>query len=180
MLLQILDDGILTDSHGKKVDFKNTVIIMTSNIGAKEITAKHATFGFADAAGEFEQTQEQIKNKVMGALKSSFRPEFLNRIDDIIVFKQLTEENIRAIASLMLDTVAKRLQENMGIILNFTDAAVAHLAKAGYDPIYGARPLKRTIVSEVEDKIAEKFLDGSLKDKESITVDVADDKIIFA
>ena len=180
IMLQILDDGILTDSHGKKIDFKNTVIIMTSNIGAKEITAKHATFGFADAAGEFEQTQEQIKNKVMGALKSSFRPEFLNRIDDIIVFKQLTEENIRAIASLMLDTVAKRLQENMGIILNFTDAAVAHLAKAGYDPIYGARPLKRTIVSEVEDKIAEKFLDGSLKDKESITVDVTDDKITFA
>ncbi len=180
IMLQILDDGILTDSHGKKVDFKNTVIIMTSNIGAKEITAKHASLGFADAAGDFAQTQEQIKNKVMAALKSSFRPEFLNRIDDIIVFKQLTEEDIHAIASLMLSTVAKRLEENMGIILKFTDTAVTHLAKAGYDPVYGARPLKRTIVSQVEDKIAEKFLDGSLKDKETITVDVTDDQIMFS
>ncbi len=180
IMLQILDDGILTDSHGKKIDFKNTVIIMTSNIGAKEITAKHASLGFADAAGDFAQTQEQIKNKVMAALKSSFRPEFLNRIDDIIVFKQLTEEDIRAIASLMLGTVGKRLEENMGIILKFTDAAVTHLAKAGYDPVYGARPLKRTIVSQVEDKIAERFLDGSLQDKNEITVDVADEQIMFS
>ena len=180
IMLQILDDGILTDSHGKKVDFKNTVIIMTSNIGAKEITAKHASLGFSDAVGEFNQTQEQIKNKVMAALKSSFRPEFLNRIDDIIVFSQLTEDNIRAIASLMLSAVSKRLEENMGIVLNFTDAAVSHLAKVGYDPIYGARPLKRTIVSQVEDKIAEQFLDGSLKDKKGITVDLSDDRIIFS
>ena len=180
IMLQILDDGILTDAHGKKVDFKNTVIIMTSNIGAKEITAKHTAFGFADAEGEFEQTQEQIKTKVMGALKSSFRPEFLNRIDDIIVFKQLTEENIRAIASLMLGSVAKRLQENMGIVINFTEAAVEHLAKAGYDSIYGARPLKRAIVSRVEDKIAEQFLDGTLKDKTQITADVQEDQIFFS
>ena len=180
IMLQILDDGILTDSHGKKVDFKNTVIIMTSNIGAKEITAKHASLGFSDAASEFSQTQEQIKNKVMAALKSSFRPEFLNRIDDIIVFSQLTEDNIRAIASLMLSSVSKRLEENMGIVLNFTDAAVAHLAKVGYDPVYGARPLKRTIVNQVEDKIAEQFLDGSLKDKTEITVDVTDDQITFS
>ena len=180
IMLQILDDGILTDSHGKKVDFKNTVIIMTSNIGAKEITAKHASLGFSDAVGEFNQTQEQIKNKVMAALKSSFRPEFLNRIDDIIVFSQLTEDNIRAIAALMLSAVSKRLEENMGIVLNFTDAAVAHLAKVGYDPIYGARPLKRTIVNQVEDKIAEQFLDGSLKDKKEITVDLSDDRIIFS
>ena len=180
IMLQILDDGILTDSHGKKVDFKNTVIIMTSNIGAKEITAKHASLGFSDAVGEFNQTQEQIKTKVMAALKSSFRPEFLNRIDDIIVFQQLTEDNIRAIAALMLSSVSQRLEENMGIVLNFTDAAVAHLAKVGYDPVYGARPLKRTIVNQVEDKIAEQFLDGSLKDKTEITVDVTDNQIRFS
>ncbi len=180
IMLQILDDGILTDSHGKKVDFKNTVIIMTSNIGAKEITAKHASLGFSDADGDFTRTQEQIKNKVMAALKSSFRPEFLNRIDDIIVFQQLTEEDLRAITGLMLQAVAKRLEGNMGIILKFTEAAVAHLAKVGYDPIYGARPLKRAIVSRVEDKIAEKFLDGSLQDKGEITVDAVEDNITFS
>ena len=180
IMLQILDDGILTDSHGKKIDFKNTVIIMTSNIGAKEITAKHASLGFSDAGSEFSQNQEQVKSKVMAALKSSFRPEFLNRIDDIIVFQQLTEDNIRAIAALMLSSVSKRLEENMGIVLNFTDAAVAHLAKVGYDPVYGARPLKRTIVNQVEDKIAEQFLDGSLKDKTEITVDVTDNQITFS
>ena len=180
ILLQILDDGILTDSHGKKIDFKNTVIIMTSNIGAKEITAKHASLGFSDAGGEFEQTQEQIKNKVMGALKSAFRPEFLNRIDDIIVFKQLSEENIRAIAKLMLYSVSARLQENMGLALSFTDAVAEHLAKAGYDPIYGARPLKRCIVSEVEDKIAELILEGALKDKTEITIDIVDGNLQFA
>ena len=181
ILLQILDDGILTDSHGKRVDFKNTIIIMTSNIGAKEITSKTASLGFSDAKTDaFEQTQEQIREKVMAQLKMAFRPEFLNRIDDILVFHQLGSDEITQIARLMLNTVAKRIRESSEITLTVTDAAVAHLARAGYDPVYGARPLRRTIVAQVEDALAERILDGKTAPGSTVTVDEKDGELIFS
>ena len=177
IMLQILDDGILTDSHGKRVDFKNTVIIMTSNIGARAITEKQRSLGFGDISATFERKQEEIKDKVMNELKGSFRPEFLNRIDDIIVFRQLTEDDILKIATLMLNDVQKRM-EDMGIKVSFTENAKAHIAKVGYDSVYGARPLKRVIQTRIEDKIAEMLLSDS--DKKEITVDERDGEIVFS
>ena len=176
IMLQILDDGILTDSHGKRVDFKNTVIIMTSNIGARAITEKQRSLGFADASVTFERKQEEIKDKVMGELKGAFRPEFLNRIDDIIVFRQLSKEDILKIAELMLNDVKTRMAD-MEIGVSFTENAKNYLANAGYDEIYGARPLKRVIQTRVEDKIAEMLL--SDPSKKNITVDEKDGEIVF-
>ncbi len=176
IMLQILDDGILTDSHGKRVDFKNTVIIMTSNIGARAITEKQRSLGFADSSVTFERKQEEIKDKVMSELKGAFRPEFLNRIDDIIVFRQLSKEDILQIAQLMLNDVANRMAE-MGIKLTFTEGLKAHIAKVGYDEVYGARPLKRVIQTRIEDKIAEMLLSDA--GKKNITVDEADGEIVF-
>ena len=176
IMLQILDDGILTDSHGKRVDFKNTVIIMTSNIGARAITEKQRSLGFADASVSFEHKQEEIKDKVMAELKGSFRPEFLNRIDDIIVFRQLTKEDILEIADLMLKEVSKRMAD-MEIAVSFTENAKKLIAEKGYDETYGARPLKRVIQSQVEDKIAELLL--SNPSGKQITVDEKDGNLIF-
>ena len=178
ILLQILDDGMLTDSHGKKVDFKNTVIIMTSNIGAQTIAAKGQTLGFGDKTDSFEKTQDSIKSNIMGELRRMFRPELLNRIDDIIVFKQLTESDIEQITRLMLKSVTQRMRD-MEIEVSFTDEAVKHLAKTGYDVTYGARPLKRAIQSQVEDKLAEQFLDGSLKGAKALTVGFDGEKLTF-
>ena len=178
ILLQILDDGMLTDSHGKKVDFKNTVIIMTSNIGAQTIAAKGQTLGFGDKTDSFEKTQDSIKSNIMGELRRMFRPELLNRIDDIIVFKQLTESDIEQITRLMLKSVTQRMRD-MEIEVSFTDEAVKHLAKTGYDVTYGARPLKRAIQSQVEDKLAEQFLDGSLKGAKALTVGFDGGKLTF-
>lgn len=179
ILLQILEDGILTDSQGRRVDFRNTVIIMTSNIGARLITAqKTQKFGFSAGGGdEGERSYEKIKEDVLGELKKSFRPEFLNRIDDIIVFHQLSEDEIKQIASLMLDTLKKRLAEN-GIDASFTDTAVAHIAKEGFDPIYGARPLRRAIQSKIEDLLAEKILENNIKDGDSVIVDEEEGKLV--
>lgn len=176
ILLQILEDGILTDSQGRRVDFRNTVIIMTSNIGARLITSqKGQKLGFSTSDDE-QKSYEKIKEDVLGELKKSFRPEFLNRIDDIIVFHQLDEEEIKQIASLMLDTLKKRLAEN-GITASFTDEAISHIAKEGFDPVYGARPLRRAIQSKIEDLLAEKMLESHIKDGDSISVDVEDGKL---
>ena len=144
ILLQILEDGVLTDGQGRHIDFKNTIIIMTSNIGAQKITGHtRKSLGFAaDGASDAERTFEQIREDVLGELKNAVRPEFLNRIDDIIVFNRLTEEEIAQIADGMLRQVAERMQD-MQIVMDWTDAAKKHLAKAGFDPIYGARPLRR-------------------------------------
>ena len=172
ILLQILEDGILTDSQGRRVDFRNTVIIMTSNIGARLITAqKGQKLGFATSDDNGERSYEQIKSDVLGELKKHFRPEFLNRIDDMIVFHQLGEDEIKKIASLMLDTLKKRLAQN-GVSAEFTDEAIAHIAKEGFDPIYGARPLRRAIQSKIEDLLAEKMLENNIKSGDSVTVDV--------
>ena len=174
ILLQILDDGILTDAQGRRVDFRNTVIIMTSNLGARRIT-EHKSLGFSAGESSSERNYEEIKSDVMSEIKRAFRPEFINRVDDIIVFHQLTEENIKEIASKMLDTLKTRLETN-GIKAEFTDEALTKIAKAGFDPVYGARPLRRAIQSEIEDMLAEKMLDKTVKAGDSIKVTVKDDK----
>ncbi len=176
ILLQILEDGILTDSQGRRVDFRNTVIIMTSNLGARQITeSKSLGFAAGEAADSGEKDYAKIKSDVMGELKRAFRPEFLNRIDDIIVFRQLTAENIREICVKMLGTLKERLAAN-GIDAEFGDAAVGKIAEVGFDPVYGARPLRRAIQSEIEDMAAEKMLDGSIKEGDSIVIDFKDGK----
>ncbi len=176
ILLQILDDGRLTDSQGRVVDFRNTVIIMTSNIGGRMIT-EPKRLGFI-VNEDASKSYEEMKNNVMGELKKSFRPEFLNRVDDIIVFHPLDEENIRNIVGIMLQVLIKRLSQN-GIKLEVSDEAKGHLAKKGYDPVFGARPLRRSIQSMVEDQLAEKMLDGSVKPGDSVNVTLVDDKLEF-
>ena len=180
IMLQILDDGRITDSQGRTVDFKNTVIVMTSNIGAKALTAAGAKLGFdADekAEADADKAYAQAKETVMAELRQTFRPEFLNRIDDIIVFRALTEPDIEEVARRMLKTVANRM-ETMGIHLDADDAAVKELAKEGFDPKYGARPLRRAIQSKVEDAVAEKMLDGTLKEGDTAKLAVEDDKLV--
>ena len=176
MLLQILEDGRLTDSQGRTVDFKNTVIIMTSNVGARMITDKQKSLGFAQE--EKAQKQEDIRSLVMGELKKVFRPEFLNRVDDIIVFNKLTQDEIKQIAGKMLETLSKRLAA-MDITITFTDAAITAIADKGFDDSYGARPLRRAIQSEIEDVLSEKLLDGEIKANSAVTCDYQDGKFVF-
>ena len=176
ILLQILEDGILTDSQGRRVDFKNTVIIMTSNVGARMISERKS-LGFGSASGT--GSDQEIKNDVMAELRREFRPEFLNRIDDIIVFRQLTKEDIHEIARRMLKTLQKRVAENMEVELTFTDAAVEKVADAGFDPVYGARPLRRAIQSGVEDLLSERILEGAVKAGTKVECDVKDGAFTF-
>ena len=182
ILLQILEDGIVTDSQGRRVDFKNTIIVMTSNVGAKNITAADTPLGFDGSGEAAKRTEEErfarIKDAVMAELRQTFRPEFLNRIDEIIVFHQLTEENIRSIARRMLDTIGSRMAAQ-GITLQADDDAVAALAKDGFDPRYGARPLRRTLQTEVEDVVAEQMLDGKLQSGDTAHVRLKDDKVVI-
>ena len=174
MLLQVLDDGRLTDSQGRTVNFKNTVIIMTSNVGAKLITDKK-TLGFIEEKENGEKEYQDIKKDVMGELKKEFKPEFLNRIDEIIVFHKLEDNQIRKIVDIMLNNVAKLLKEQ-GIKLTVDENAKDLVAKKGTDKTYGARPLKRAIQTMVEDKIAEAMLDGKIKKEAKVTVQ--DDEIV--
>ena len=176
ILLQILDDGQLTDSQGRRVDFKNCVIIMTSNVGARNIS-EPKSLGFASERSAAD-VQKNIRSGVTEELKRMFRPEFLNRVDDIIVFSQLSEDEIAEIARLMLSSLEKRLKAN-GINASFDDSAVRLLAKEGFDPVYGARPLRRAIQSKVEDLIAEKMLDGEINQGSLITVTADEDGIII-
>lgn len=163
MLLQILEDGRLTDSQGRHVDFKNTVIIMTSNVGARLITDTQKSLGFStDDNHEKDNDNETVKELVMGELKKAFRPEFLNRVDDIIVFNKLNDHDIHEIALRMLATLKGRL-EGLGIKIRFEDAAVDAVAKAGFDPVYGARPLRRAIRANIEDPLSERMLEGAVK-----------------
>ena len=182
ILLQILEDGIVTDSQGRRVDFKNTVIVMTSNIGAKNITAAESKLGFDGKEKDEKETEEarfaRIREAVMADLKRTFRPEFLNRIDEIIVFRQLTEDNIRQIARRMLDVTGARMAQQ-GITLAADDDAVAELARDGFDPQYGARPLRRAIQSMVEDAVAEKMLEGQLKSGDTAHVRLRDGKVVI-
>ena len=179
MLLQILDDGRLTDAQGRTVNFKNTVIIMTSNVGARSITDKN-TLGFSQNEINKEKGQEKeyesIKKDVMAELKKQFRPEFINRIDDIIVFHKLTDNDINKIIDIMLKQVQKRLSEQEYEVQ--IDTSVKDLvAKKGIDTNYGARPLKRAIQSNVEDKIAEAILDGKIIPHKEVTIYAENDEI---
>ena len=177
ILLQILEDGILTDSQGRKIDFKNTIIILTSNVGALRITETPKAFGFAQSDEKTDTNYQDIKNKVLSELKNTFRPEFLNRIDDIIVFKQLVEEEIEQIAEKMLAGLTNRLKENE-IEMTVTKEAVSHLAKTGFDPVYGARPLRRAITSEIEDMLAEQMLEGKVLKGDTISIDFNGEKFV--
>ncbi|MBP3626747.1 MAG: ATP-dependent Clp protease ATP-binding subunit [Clostridia bacterium] len=176
MLLQILEDGVLTDSQGRRVDFKNTVIIMTSNVGARLITDKKTSFGFVESSTV--KDNENVKELVLGELKNTFKPEFLNRIDDIIVFTKLTKEDIEQIAGNMLDSLAKRLS-SLEIEITFEASVKSALAEAGFDAIYGARPLRRKIQNEIEDALSEKILDGSVKKGDKVNVSYKENQFIF-
>ncbi|MCR4719636.1 MAG: ATP-dependent Clp protease ATP-binding subunit [Firmicutes bacterium] len=176
IMLQILDDGILTDAQGRRVDFRNTVIIMTSNLGAKDIlnTTSKLGFGTSEAMSEKDE-HAKIEEKVMQKVKEAFKPEFLNRIDEIVVFDRLTEEDIKKIANIMLSGLKNRLLSN-GITAEFTENAVSEIAKEGFDAVYGARPLRRAIQNKIEDMLSEKIIDGSVGN--SITIDAEDGNFI--
>ena len=174
MLLQILEDGVLTDSQGRRVSFKNTIIIMTSNVGASKITDEKQALGF----GQNDGKPLSIEELVMPDLKRTFKPEFLNRLDDIIVFNQLDEDDIKEIARRMLKSLQKRT-EDLGITLSFTDDAIDELAKEGFDKIYGARPLRRAIQSKIEDRLSELILDKTITENSTCTVDYKDNEFTF-
>ena len=168
ILLQVLDDGHITDGQGRKVDFKNTVIIMTSNAGARSIAAPKR-LGFTSVETP-EQSYEMMKKGVMDEIKTIFKPEFLNRIDDIIVFHPLEKEEITRIVRLLTDVMAKRVKENMNITVSFTKKAIEKIAEEGYDKAYGARPLRRAIQSKIEDAFAEEYLLGNIKAGDKVSV----------
>jgi ATP-dependent Clp protease ATP-binding subunit ClpC len=179
ILLQIFDDGHLTDAKGRRVDFRNSIIIMTSNIGA-ELISKGTAIGFAsrsDEAKTQQQSYERMKEKLLGEMKKSFRPEFLNRIDGVVVFHPLTKEQIRQIVDLMLVSVDKQLAEK-GIKLEVTEAAKDFLGNKGYDEVFGARPLRRVIQDTVEDKLSEDLLRGKFRSGDTVIVDLEGEEII--
>ena len=178
ILLQILEDGIVTDSQGRRVDFKNTIIVMTSNVGARNITSADKPLGFDGRESDADEKArfERIKQAVMDELRRTFKPEFLNRIDETIVFRQLTEEDIRRIAQRMLQITGGRMAQQ-GITLLADDDAVTALAKDGFDPQYGARPLRRAIQNEVEDAVAELMLEGTLQSGDTARICLRDGKV---
>ncbi|MDR2182943.1 MAG: AAA family ATPase, partial [Clostridiales bacterium] len=175
ILLQVLDDGHITDSHGRKIDFKNTVIIMTSNVGARNIV-NPKKLGFKTAQ-DADKKHADMKRDIMEEVKRIFKPEFLNRIDDIIVFHQLDKDEIAKIARIMMDETVARVRQTMQIEISVTDAAIDFIADSGFDPVYGARPLRRAIQSQVEDLAAEKILAGDIKPGANLVIDVIDGKI---
>ncbi|NLJ88880.1 MAG: ATP-dependent Clp protease ATP-binding subunit [Epulopiscium sp.] len=177
ILLQVLDDGHITDSQGRRVDFKNTVVIMTSNIGARNIV-EPKRLGFASADSE-ARNYDDMKKNVMDEVKRLFRPEFLNRIDEMIVFHPLNKEHIKEIVSIMVEQLAKRIKENMGITIEISESAKDYLAKEGFDQAYGARPLRRAIQSKIEDKMAEEILDGNIKEGDHVKIDMEEDRLRF-
>ncbi len=175
MLLQILEDGILTDSQGRRVDFKNTVIIMTSNVGARLITEKKVSFGFGESG---KDDNKDVKELVLNELKNTFRPEFLNRVDDIIVFSKLDKEQIAEICVKMLNNLSERLK-NLNITAEFDDSVKYALAEKGFDPVYGARPLRREIQNKIEDPLSEKILDSSVKNGDTVVCTYKDGNFEF-
>lgn len=178
MMLQILEDGFLTDAQGRRVDFRNSVIIMTSNVGARMITDNIHSLGFSRVNEGGGADQNKIREEVMGELKRTFKPEFLNRVDDIIVFNRLDKADIQEIARRMLRTLSERVK-GMDIQLTFTDAAVGAIADEGFDPVYGARPLRRAIQSKIEDKLSEEMLDGIIQAGKPYVCDAADGAFVF-
>ncbi len=168
VLLQILDDGRVTDAQGHTVDFKNSVIIMTSNIGSQYIL---------DIAGD-DSRYEEMRSRVMDALRNNFRPEFLNRIDELIIFHGLNRQELRKIVQLQVERLGRRLSDRK-ISLKLSDAALDFLAEVGYDPVFGARPLKRAIQRELETQIAKSILRGEFSDGDTIFVDVENERLAF-
>jgi ATP-dependent Clp protease ATP-binding subunit ClpC len=177
VLLQILDDGRLTDGEGRTVDFRNTIIVGTSNIGSERITREVSTIGFGRE--ELSDRYEDIKRAVMEEVKKFFKPEFLNRIDDLIVFHQLSEDHIRRITDLLLGRLADRLSEKK-LTIEVSDAVKERLAKEGFDPIFGARPLKRTIERKIENELATLIIEGKFAEGDTVAVELADGEITFA
>ncbi|MGW3461186.1 AAA family ATPase, partial [Streptomyces olivaceoviridis] len=176
ILLQVLDDGRLTDSQGRTVDFTNTVIVMTSNLGSEAITRRGAGIGFGPGGAEADE--EARREQILRPLREHFRPEFLNRIDEIVVFRQLTNEQLRQITDLLLETT-RRLLDGQGVSVEFTSAAVDWLAERGYQPEYGARPLRRTIQREVDNQLSRLLLDGTISEGSRVTVDARDGRLDF-
>ena len=166
MLLQVLDDGRMTDGQGRTVNFKNTVIVMTSNLGSQMIQSMSG------------QDYQVVKLAVMGEVKTQFRPEFVNRIDEIVVFHALDEKHIASIARVQLRYLERRLRD-MDMAIEFSDAAVAELAKAGFDPVYGARPLKRAIQQQIENPLSKAILEGRFGPKDTIRVDAKNGVFAF-
>ncbi|MDR1209323.1 MAG: ATP-dependent Clp protease ATP-binding subunit [Clostridiales bacterium] len=177
VLLQVLDDGHITDAQGRKVDFKNTVLIMTSNAGARSIV-EPKRLGFTSGEDE-KATYENMKRGVMDEVRRVFKPEFINRIDDIVVFHQLNREDVTRIAKRMLTEVSARVADAMSISVEIDDGAMERIAKEGYDPIYGARPLRRVIAAKVEDKLAESILEGKFKAGDKVRVSAGTDELAF-
>jgi ATP-dependent Clp protease ATP-binding subunit ClpC len=179
-LLQVLDDGRLTDGHGRTVDFKNTVVIMTSNTGV-ELIRREMAIGFTTENGQKatrQQSYEKMKSKVMAEVRKTFRPEFINRINEIIVFHELSQEQLQKIVDLMAKDVAGRLAERK-IILDINQEAKSWLAKMGYDPTYGARPLRRAIERHLENPLSSKLLSGDFKEGDTVLVTLKGDKLTF-
>ena len=172
MMLQLLDDGRLTDAQGRTVDFKNTLVIMTSNIGSKVIEKGGGGLGFELTGDYAEARYERIRDRVNDELKNYFRPEFLNRLDEIIVFRQLTKDEVKQIAVILLQEISQRLNQERDMTLEVTEAFKERVVSEGYDPNYGARPLRRAIMSLLEDSLAEAILSGRVQDGDSIVIDV--------
>ena len=173
MLLQILEDGRLTDSHGRTVSFKNTIIIMTSNVGASELN-RTQKLGFGS-----EDDYDDVRDRQINALKQVMKPEFINRIDEIVVFTPLEKTDVEKIADIMLKNLEKRLEDH-GITLEISDEAKAHLVDKGYDKEYGARPMRRTIQRQVEDKLSEEILKGNISDNGKVKITLVDGQLDFS
>ncbi|WP_394550613.1 ATP-dependent Clp protease ATP-binding subunit [Agromyces sp. MMS24-JH15] len=182
LLLQVLDDGRLTDGQGRTVDFRNTVVVMTSNLGSEFLASRSGALGFvasADGSANGFSSQDDLRQRVMGKVREAMRPEFLNRIDEIVIFQKLSQPEIAQIVRLMLGATVSRLAARE-VAFEVTDAAVAWLAEHGYEPEYGARPLRRLIQREVDDRIADLFVSGALGDGEGVTVDASGDALVVA
>jgi len=177
----MLDDGRLTDGHGRTVDFKNTVVIMTSNVGV-ELIRREMSIGFAakkEGAKAEKQTYETMKEKVLAEMRKTFRPEFINRIDEIIVFHQLTEEQLSSIVELVVKDLQGRLADRK-LNIELTEKAKSWLVKEGYDPVYGARPLRRAVERYVESPLSTKILRGEFTEGDTVMVDLGDDGLTFS
>jgi ATP-dependent Clp protease ATP-binding subunit ClpC len=179
ILLQVLDDGRLTDGQGRTVDFKNTILIMTSNLGSDLISRRGTTLGFTGDTGSSDTGQEQaLREQLMRRLRESFRPEFLNRIDEIIIFQELDQEELRQIARLMLEETRRKLHAQ-DVAVHFNQAAIDWITEHGYQPEFGARPMRRTIQREVDNPLSRMLLDGQIRPGQDVTVDARDGRLAF-
>ena len=176
IMLQVLEDGVLTDSQGRRVDFKNTIIIMTSNVGAS-VMSQSRSLGFSENS-QADNDKKAADARVMGALKQTFRPEFINRIDDIIIFNKLTKENIEQIASLLLEDVKARIHD-LGVTIDFDQSVLSFVSREGFDDVFGARPLRRAIVRLIEDSFSTEMLEGKIKSGDSVKAIEQDGKILY-